>query len=52
MEKQIGEKVPGLTLVAPGLSIRVNGMKGPIAGGELPKCKGFGVEIATHASPK
>lgn len=48
MEKQIGEKVSGLKLIAPGLSIRVNGMKGPIADGELPKCKEFGVKIATH----
>jgi len=48
MERQIGEKVPGLTLVAPGLSIRVDGMKGPITDGELPKCKEFGVKIATQ----
>lgn len=45
MEKQVGEKVPGLTLVAPGLSIRVDGMKGPITEGELPKCKDYGVKI-------
>ena len=48
MEKQITEKVPGLTLIAPGLSIRVDGMKGPITDGELPKCKEFGVKIATQ----
>ncbi len=48
MEKQIVEKAPGLTLVAPGLSIRVDGMKGPISEGELPKCKAFGVNIATR----
>jgi len=48
MEKQIAEKVPGLTLVAPGLSIRVDGMKGPIMDGELPKCKEFGAKIATQ----
>jgi len=48
MEKQISEKVPGLKLVAPGLSIRVEGMKGPITEGELPKCKEFGVKIATQ----
>ena len=48
MEKRISEKVPGLKLVAPGLSIRVEGMKGPIAEGELAKCKGFGVKIATQ----
>lgn len=48
MEKQIAEKVPGLTLVAPGLSIRVDGMKGPIMDGELSKCKEFGAKIATQ----
>ncbi len=46
MERQISEKVPGLKLAAPGLSIRVEGMKGPIAEGELPKCKEFGTKIA------
>ena len=48
MERQIGEKVPGLTLVAPGLSIRVDGMKGPITEGELPKCKEFGTKVASQ----
>lgn len=46
MEKQIAEKVPGLKLVAPGLSVKVTGIKGPVAGGELPKSKEFGVKIA------
>ncbi len=46
MEKQISEKVPGLKLATPGLSIRVKGMKGPIAEGELPKCREFGTKIA------
>jgi len=48
MEKQIGEKAPGLKLIAPGLSVRVDGMKGPITEGELPKCKDFGVKIANQ----
>jgi len=48
MEKRINEKVPGLKLVAPGLSIKVQGMKGPILEGELPKCKEFGNKIATQ----
>ena len=47
MEKQISEKAPGLKLVAPGLSILVKGLRGPIVEGELPKCKEFGVKIAT-----
>jgi flavorubredoxin len=46
MEKQIREKVPGLKVIAPGLSIEVKGMKGPIAEDELPKCREFGVRIA------
>ncbi|MFC1904160.1 flavodoxin family protein [Chloroflexota bacterium] len=46
MEKQIGQKVSQLALVTPGLSIRVEGMKGPVTDGELPKCKDFGKKIA------
>lgn len=46
MEKQLHEKATGLKLLTPGLSIRVNGTKGPIADGELPKCKEFGAKIA------
>jgi flavodoxin len=48
MEKRINEKAPGLKMIAPGLSIRVQGMKGPIAEGELPKCKEFGKKLATQ----
>ena len=48
MEKQIGEKAPGLKLASPGLSIRVEGMRGPITEGELPKCKEFGIIIANQ----
>ncbi len=46
MEKRIGEKVPRLKLITPGLSIKVDGMKGPITDGELPKCREFGKKIA------
>jgi len=52
MERQISEKAPELKLLAPGLSVKVKGMKGPIAEGELPKCKEFGVKIATLLSHK
>lgn len=45
MEKAIGEKVPDLKLLTPGLSIRVGGTKGPIVEGELPKCRDFGRKI-------
>ncbi len=48
MESQINKKVPELKLVTSGLSIRVEGMKGPITEGELPKCKEFGIKIATQ----
>ena len=50
MEKQATAKLPGVELLVPGLSIRVKGMKGPIAEGELPKCKEFGAKIATQLS--
>jgi len=46
MEKRISEKVPALKQIAPGLSIKVQGMQGPLAEGELPKCKDFGKKIA------
>jgi flavodoxin len=48
MEKQLGEKAPGLKIASPGLSIRVEGMRGPISEGELPKGKEFGVIIANQ----
>ncbi len=48
MEKRISEKVPRLKLITPGLSIRVDGMKGPVTEGELPKCKDFGKKIANQ----
>lgn len=48
MEKRINEKVPGLKRIAHGLSIAVQGSKGPIVEGELPKCKEFGNKIATQ----
>ena len=46
MEKTINEKVPALKQIGFGLSIKVQGMKGPIMEGELPKCKEFGKKIA------
>jgi len=48
MEERIGEKVPGLRLKTPGLGIKVNGMNGPLAEGELPKCVDFGKKLATQ----
>ncbi|MEM1552212.1 MAG: flavodoxin domain-containing protein [Candidatus Bathyarchaeia archaeon] len=46
MEKRISEKAPSLKRIAAGLSIKVQGVKGPIVEGELPKCKEFGENIA------
>ena len=48
MEKQLGEKVSGLKISVPGLSIKVEGMKGPLVEGELPKCKTFGLKIGSQ----
>ncbi len=48
MEKRINEKVPRLKLIASGLSVRVDGMKGPVTDGEFPKCIDFGKKIANQ----
>ena len=48
MEKRISEKAPGLKRIMAGLSIKVQGIKGPVVEGELPKCKEFGRKIATQ----
>lgn len=46
MESRIKDKASELELISPGLSIKVEGTKGPIAEGELPKCRDFGIKIA------
>jgi len=51
MEQRVRERAPTMKMVAPRLSIKVEGMKGPIAEGELPKCKEFGTKIATQLMP-
>jgi len=48
MEKQVSEKLPNVKLITPGLSIMVNGVSGPIADGELPKCVAFGKSLASQ----
>lgn len=45
IEKQINEKMPDLKKLNTGLSIKVDGMKGPIAIEDLPKCKDFGIKL-------
>jgi flavorubredoxin len=42
MERMVQEKLSGLTLVSTSLSVRVNGVSGPVMEGELPKCLDFG----------
>jgi flavorubredoxin len=51
MEQIIGENAPAMKMAVPGLSIKVKGMKGPIAEGELPKCKEFGAKLASQLTP-
>ena len=46
LEKKVREKLPSWKLLSPGLSIKVTGVNGPIAEGELPKCVAFGKKIA------
>jgi menaquinone-dependent protoporphyrinogen IX oxidase len=46
LEKQISQKLPSWKLITSGLSIKVTGVNGPIAEGELPKCVDFGTKIA------
>ena len=48
MEKMAKKKLPNLNQISPGLSIRVNGIPGPIVEGELPKCVDFGKKIAAQ----
>ncbi|WXG39515.1 MAG: flavodoxin domain-containing protein [Candidatus Freyarchaeum deiterrae] len=48
MEKQIRGKIPGLKLVAPGLTTQIKGFsKGPLVEGELAKAEEFGKSIST-----
>lgn len=46
LEEQISKSQPDLKKASSGLSIKVDGMEGPIADGELPKCKEFGIKLA------
>ncbi len=48
MEQRVHEKAPAMKMAAPVLSIKVEGMKGPIAEGELPKAEEFGTKIASQ----
>lgn len=46
MEERARKKAPRLEVASPGLSIRVDKMKGPISEGELSRCREFGNRIA------
>ncbi len=48
LENMAQKKLPNLKLISPSLSVRVNGIPGPIVEGELPKCKDFGRTIANQ----
>jgi len=48
LEKMVKKKLPNVNLISPTLSVRVNGVTGPIVEGELPKCVDFGKKIASH----
>ncbi|MHA1754087.1 MAG: flavodoxin family protein [Candidatus Odinarchaeia archaeon] len=45
MEKTITEKTKNFKIIAPGLSIKVEGLKGPVAEGEFNKCINYGEKI-------
>ena len=46
LELHVNKKLPNVKLFKPGLSIKVKGINGPIAEGELSKAKDFGKRIA------
>jgi flavorubredoxin len=46
LEQMVKKKLPNLNLILPSLSLRVIGMRGPLAEGELPRCIDFGKKIA------
>lgn len=48
LEGMVEAKLPSLKLVLPGLSVRVNGVRGPVIEDELPKCVEFGRAIAAQ----
>ena len=48
MEGIVQAKLPNLKLVLSGLSVRVNGVRGPVVAEELPKCTEFGAAIAAQ----
>jgi len=47
MEKQIAKVMPDMKKASSSLSIKVGGMKGPVVDEDLPKCKDFGIKLAS-----
>jgi flavorubredoxin len=48
LEKRVEKTLPKAKLLFPSLSIRVKGVTGPVAEGELTRCKDFGNRIANQ----
>jgi len=48
LENMVKTKLPNLNLISPTLSVRVNGVTGPVVEDELPKCVAFGKKIASQ----
>ena len=48
MEKILERTLPNLRLIQPSLSVKVKGVTGPVADGELPRCQDFGRRIANQ----
>lgn len=48
LEKIVEKNLPSLQMVLPSLSVRVNGVTGPVVESELPKCVDFGRKIAAQ----
>jgi menaquinone-dependent protoporphyrinogen IX oxidase len=48
LENMAAKKLHSQILISPGLSVRVNGIPGPIVEGELPKCVEFGKQITAQ----
>jgi len=48
LEQMVKKSLPNANMISPTLSIRVNGISGPIVEGELLRCVEFGKKIATQ----
>lgn len=46
MEKRLADRAPSLETVSPGLSVRVDGIRGPVSDGEVSRSRTFGAMLA------